>query len=78
MTHPDGVLKFDGRQHLIHNEKGVYHEVNYRKKTRELFLFDRQEDLEAYNQPRVIEDPTDFDIPSTPKKVFGRLRQISS
>ena len=32
LYHPDGELKFDGRYTLLHNEKGVYHEVNYRKR----------------------------------------------
>ena len=40
ITHPDGVLKFDGQQRLIHNQKGTYHEVQYTKKGRRLFLFD--------------------------------------
>ena len=73
ITHPDTVLKFDGQQHLIHNEKGVYHEVQYKAKTRELFLFDRRTDLEAHNQPRAVTDTV-----STSKKAFGRLRQASS
>ena len=75
ITHPDGVLKLDGRQRFIHNQKGVYHEVQYTKKGRKLFLFDRREDLEQLNQPRRDEESTQLEAP---KKAFGRLRQISS
>ena len=78
ITHPDGVLKLDGRQRLIHNQKGIYHEVQYTKKGRRLFLFERREDLEQLNQPRKSEESTESEVPTTPKKVFGRLRQISS
>ena len=78
ITHPDGVLKLDGRQRFIHNQKGVYHEVQYTKKGRKLFLFDRREDLERHNQPRRDEGSAELEAPSTPKKTFGRLRQISS
>ena len=75
ITHPDGVVKLNGRQRFIHNQKGVYHEVQYTKKGRKLFLFERREDLERFNKPRRNEESIELEAP---KKTFGRLRQISS
>ena len=69
ITHPDGVLKLDGRQRFIHNQKGVYHEVQYTKKGRKLFLFDRREDLEQLNRPRRDEEVIETE---GPRKAFGR------
>ena len=57
LYHPDGELKFDGRYTLLHNEKGVYHEVNYRKRTKQLFLFNRRDDLECLNLPPSTPEP---------------------
>jgi hypothetical protein len=75
LWHPDGELKFDGRQKLIHNNKGIYHELKWRQKTGELALSTRREDIELHNVPKAVAATTE---PETPKRVFGRLRQTSS
>ena len=61
--HPDGEPKLDGRYTLLHNEKGVYHELNYRKRTKRLFLFTRRDDLERLNLPPSTPEPEALVLP---------------
>ena len=75
LYHPDRELKFDGRYTLLHNEKGVYHEVNYRKKTKQLFLFNRRDDLERLNLPPSTPEP---ETSARALRVFGKQRFILS
>ena len=75
LWHPDKEVKFDGRQRLIHNNQGVYHELKWKPKTGELALSTRRKDIELHNVPKAVGATTK---PETPKRVFGRLRQNSS
>ena len=75
LWHPDKELKFDGKQKLIHNNQGIYHELKWKQSTGELALSRRREDIERHNVPRAVGATTE---PETPKRVFGRLRQTSS
>ena len=75
LYHPDGELKFDGRYTLLHNEKGVYHEVNYRKRTKQLFLFNRRDNLERLNLPPSTPEP---ETSTRASRVFGKQRLIPS
>ena len=75
LYHPDGELKFDRRYTLLHNEKGVYHEVNYRKRTKRLFLFNRRDDLERLNLPPSTPEP---ETSTRASRVFGKQRFIPS
>ena len=74
LWHPDKELKFDGKQKLIHNNQGIYHELKWKQSTGELALSKRREDIERHNVPRAVGATTE---PET-KRVFGRLRQASS
>ena len=71
--HPDGELKFDGRHQFLHNEKGIYHKVQYRKQSKQLYLFDRREDLERLNLPLSTPEP---ELVGRAARVFGKQRAI--
>ena len=49
LYHPDKEVKFDGKQRLIHNNRGVYHELKWKPRTGELALSTRREDIEIHN-----------------------------
>ena len=75
IDHPDRELKFDGQYTLLHNKKGVYHEVNYRKRTKRLYLFKRREDLECLNLPPSAPEP---EMSARASRVFGKQRVFPS
>ena len=75
LYHPDGELKLNSWYTLLHNEKGVYHKVNYRKRTKQLFLFNRRDDLERLNLPPSTPEP---ETSTRASRVFGKQRFIPS
>ena len=64
LYHPDKEVKFDGKQRLIHNNRGVYHELKWKPKTGELALSTRREDIEIHNVPKAVAATVE---PETPK-----------
>ena len=64
LWHPDKELKFDGKQKLIHNNRGTLHELKWKQSTGELALSRRREDIESHNVPKAVGATTE---PETPK-----------